>query len=89
MSHKSTVQQSTEALCVYAECRYCVHRVNASRTPNREGQCNLQLQGRASVSLCKGRLFFSVSPDRSEKYKRWVLSGSPREEVAEKHTTGV
>lgn len=73
------VAPSTEALCAHEECRYCVHRVNAYKTPDGEGQCNLELQGRASVSLCRGRLFFTLSQDRAARYKSWILSGSPRD----------
>ena len=89
MSHKHTMPQTTEALCPYEECRFCTHRVNVSRTPNGEGQCELDLQGRASVFLCKGRLFFSVSPDRAAKYKSWVLGGSPRAPKQEEQASGV
>ncbi len=84
MSHKSTLEPRTEALCAYDECRFCVHRVNVSHTPDGQGQCNLELQGRASVSLCRGRLFFTLSPDRASRYKGWVLSGSPRSQPQEK-----
>jgi hypothetical protein len=63
---------------VYEECRFCAHRANVFKTPNQEGQCELELQGKASVALCKGKLFFRLSPDRAEKYKRWVLGGSTR-----------
>ena len=78
MVNKQLTPPTTEALCRYDECRYCVHRVNASRTPEHEGQCNLELQRRASVQACKGRLFFSLSPDRAGKYKSWVLAGAVR-----------
>lgn len=88
MSQKQVIQLNTEALCEYDECRYCAHRVNVSRTPGGEGQCNLELQGRARVSLCKGRLFFSLSPDRASKYKNWVLGGSIRTQTP-KEPTGV
>lgn len=86
MSQKQLLTPATEALCAYDECRYCAHRVNVSRTPGGEGQCNLDLQGRASVSLCKGRLFFSLSPDRAPKYKQWVLGGSIRTQPSKEAT---
>lgn len=89
MSHKSTVKPPTEALCAYEECRFCVHRVNVSRTPDGQGQCNLDLQGRATVPLCRGRLFFSLSADRASRYKGWILSGSPRSRPTEKQASGV
>ena len=86
MSRQQVVPPSTEALCAYDECRFCVHRVNVGRTPSGEGQCNLELQGRARVSLCKGRLFFSLSPDKVSKYKGWVLSGSARSQAPKQMT---
>jgi len=63
--------------------------MNVSRTPDGEGQCGLELQGRAKVSLCRGRLFFTVSPDGRERYKHWVLSGSPRAKHTPKETSAV
>ena len=74
---------STDALCAYDECRFCTQRVNVSRTPDSQGQCALELKGRARVDLCRGRLFFTVSPDGLERYKRWLLSGSPKAVVSE------
>ncbi len=83
MSLKLIPAVSTDALCAYEECRFCTHRMNVSRTPDGQGQCALELQGRARVDLCRGRLFFTVSPDGMERYKRWLLSGSPRANVPE------
>ncbi len=89
MSNKSIPPASTDALCAYEECRFCTHRMNVSRTPDGEGQCGLEMQGRAKVSLCRGRLFFTVSPDGRERYKHWVLSGSPRAKHTPKETSAV
>ena len=78
MSREQLVPEATEALCAYESCRFCVHRANVSRTPNGEGQCNLELQGRATVAMCKGRLFFSLSQDKAGKYRKWLLGRSDR-----------
>ncbi len=87
MSYKLIPSTSTDALCAYEECRFCTHRMNVSRTPDGEGQCGLELGGRAKVSLCRGRLFFTVSPDGMGRYKHWVLSGSPRARQSEMETS--
>lgn len=73
MSLKERVPEATQALCAYSECQFCVHRVNASHTANSEGQCALELRGIASVSICKGRIFFSLSPEKAAKYRSRLL----------------
>lgn len=70
--------QSAVAECRFDECRYCVHRVNARRTPDRMGQCDLELRGRLSARLCRGKVFFSPSPDHAAKYRNWVIAASSR-----------
>ncbi len=71
------------SLCRYDECRYCVYRVNVRSTPGGAGQCDLTLQARASVSLCRGRRFFQLAPERAAEYRGWVLGGAGRTPVAE------
>lgn len=78
MARKKDVPPTTEALCAYEECRFCRHRVNVSRTRNGEGQCGLELRGGARRSLCRGRLFFSLSPEHADRYRSWLVSGSAR-----------
>ena len=76
MSREQLMPEATESLCPYETCRFCVHRANVSRTPNGEGQCEMELQGRATISMCKGKLFFSLAPDRAGKYRKWLLGRS-------------
>ncbi|MEJ7652114.1 MAG: hypothetical protein WKH64_01515 [Chloroflexia bacterium] len=52
--------------------------MNVSRTPAGEGQCDLEVSGRARVEMCKGRLFFALAADRAPKYRSWMLSNSLR-----------
>jgi hypothetical protein len=66
------------ALCIYDECRYCAHRVNASKTAGGQGQCALEARRQSTAKLCKGRVFFKLSPDRADAYRGWVLGGSVR-----------
>jgi len=73
-SREDSGQMSHEALCIYEECRFCKHRVNVHRTPNEQGQCNLELQGVMKVEMCKGKLFFSLDPNRAAKYRIWKLT---------------
>ncbi len=67
-----------DALCAYEECRFCVHRVNSCKTPDKVGQCNLELEDRATVRMCRGNLFFRLLPDHAARYRHWILSRSPR-----------
>ena len=62
-----------DSLCIYAECYFCKHRVNASRTANGEGQCDLELRGSAKRTFCKGKLLLAIPPDRQAKYRAWIL----------------
>ncbi len=72
-----------DALCAYEECRFCVHRVNACKTPDKVGQCNLELEDRATVPMCRGDLFFRLAPDHAARYRHWILSGSPRAKLSQ------
>ncbi len=81
MATKQQTDTGPGALCIYDECRYCAHRVNARKTRFGEGQCDLELQGRTRVGLCRGRIFFRVSPDRASAYRCWVLGSSARRVV--------
>ena len=38
----------------------------------------MELQGRATIAMCKGRLCFSLAPDRAGKYRKWLLGRSDR-----------
>jgi hypothetical protein len=78
---ETTLLQPT-SLCRYDECRYCVYRVNTRRTPGGSGECELVLQSRVSVSLCRGRRFFRLAPERAAEYRGWVLSGAGRTPVS-------
>ncbi len=66
-----------DALCRYEQCRFCRHRVNLSKTPGGEGQCELELRGGPKLTLCQGRLFFSLSPEHAARYRSWLRDGAP------------
>ncbi len=50
--------------------------------PGGSGECELVLQARASVSLCRGRRFFRLAPERAAEYRAWVLGGAGRTPMA-------
>jgi len=65
-----------ESVCMYDQCRFCSHRINASSTPEARGQCELELRGGARMTLCRGSLFFRLAPEHAQRYRNWLRTGT-------------